>query len=152
MPRLRYELFLRGSASLSEEVLSSIGAGVEQLGSGTVILEPFRTEDGRLDGVDIGISPEEADSAQILCDVAFRLAAEHGFTVFDPQLGRTVTEGDDDLIRQGFAQSSAFAMAAPITPLEESPSLSPTLRLWLIVIGLGFLFFILARSLRCVSG
>jgi hypothetical protein len=145
---MRYELFLRGSAPLSDEDVDTIRAAADE----ALRVEAFRTEEHAVGGVDLGVDPSQIRAAERLCSAAFRLAAEHGLTVFDPQLGRAVTSADEDTIRRQLEQSAAFAEAAPLTPLvEERSGLSPSLRLWLIVAAFAALALVLGRALQCAA-
>jgi len=143
---MRYELFLRGAAPLTDEQLDAIHAAADE----ALRVEAYRTEQHDVAGVDLGGGPSQNQAAERLCSAAFRLADQHGLTVFDPQLGRAVTSADEDAIRRQVEQSAAFAEAAPLTPVvEERPGLSPSLRLWLIVAALAALALVLGRALQC---
>lgn len=112
-------------------------------------IETYRSDRGVM-GVDVAMEMDAPEGASELCRAVFRLAAEHQLVAFDPQLGRAVTEADAELIAQHYAQSSAFSMAAPLAPLtQDDRRLSPGLRLWLFVLGLGGLTLLLARLLHC---
>jgi hypothetical protein len=101
-------------------------------------------------GVDVAVEMDAPAGASELCQVIFHLASEHQLVAFDPQLGRAVTETDAELIAQHYAQSSAFSLAAPLATLtQDDRRLSPGLRLWLLVLGLGGLALLLARLLHC---
>jgi hypothetical protein len=147
---VRYELFLRRSAPLTEQMFAEVRGAVEQEGHGALKLDPYHTEGGSLAGFDLGVDPNQPAAAALLCRVAFRMAEEQQLGVYDPQLGRAVTVGDEELIGQQLEQNAAFVMAAPVTPTPEGGGgLSPTLRLWLIIIGLVVAAFVLIRAASC---
>lgn len=146
---MRYELFLRSSSPLSEETLAEVR---RRAGEDDLSMDPYRNADnGELLGVDLGTDPD-APRASRLCALAFALAREHQLTVFDPQLGRSVTEGDGELIAQHLAQSAAFTLAVPVAPAVEGEGrISPTLRLWILVLGLMALAFLLIKAMTCLA-
>lgn len=160
---MRYELFLRRSAPLSpeedtsrqaprplsEQALAAAREAVQE-GHGALSLDPYHAEGGALAGFDLGVDPNQPGAAALLCRVTFRLAEEQQLGVYDPQLGRAVTAGDEALIGQQLEQNAAFVMAAPVTPRPEGVgAISPTLRLWLLVIGVVVLAFVLIRAASC---
>jgi hypothetical protein len=145
---MRYELFLRGSTPLTEATLADCR---QRATAADLSLDPYRNAEGELRGVDLGSDPDAPRAAR-LCTLAFDLAREHELTVFDPQLGRAVTAGDEELIAQRLAQSAAFSLAAPVAPAVEGDGrLSPTLRLWLLVLGLMALAFLLIKAMTCLA-
>lgn len=156
---MRYELFLRRpSQPLTDEELAAAAAAVERDEGDRLTLEPFRRpEDGALLGLDLGVAVEEPGGAARLCRQAFALAGAHDLAVFDPQLGRTVVPGEEELIEQRFDQGAAFSMAAPIGGASvpggggvlSTGGLSPGVKLWLAVIGLIALLLLVGRLLRC---
>jgi len=153
---MRYEFFLRRPAEpLTDEELAAAVAALEGEEGGELSLEPYRDEDGALLGLDLGVGVEELAGAARLCRAAFALAAAHRLTVFDPQLGRSVTEGDEELIQHGFDRGAAFAMAAPISGATGGGGgaggggLSSSAKLWLAVIGVIALLLVVGRLLRC---
>jgi hypothetical protein len=115
-------------------------------------VETYRSDRGVM-GVDVAVQMDAPGGASELCRVVFDLAGEHHLVAFDPQLGREVTEADAELIAQQYAQSSAFSLAGAVAPLtRDDRRLSPGLRLWLFVLGLGVLVLLLARLLNCAFG
>ena len=144
---MRYELFLRRlSEALDQEELDAVCEAAAQEG-GEVHVDPYRDEDGALLGVDLGIDVDQPAGAAQLCRVAFEVAGAHRLSLFDPQLGRAVAEGDEELVQQRFDQGAAFEVAAPIaTASSPSPGgLSPGVKLWLAVIGLIALALLVGR-------
>jgi len=141
---MRYELFLR-IALLSDQTLETVRGEV----AGELSVDSYRDPAGALAGFDLGVDADHPGGAQQLCAAAFQLAADHGLTIYDPQLGRTVAAGDEEEIRQQLAQTAAFAMSAPVTPMTEGQRLTPTLRLWLLVLGLVLGGLLLVRALSC---
>lgn len=145
---IRYELFLRSTTALPEAMLEQIRGRASEA---DLSVDPYRTPEGELLGVDLGTDPDAPRAAR-LCELAFALAREHQLTVYDPQLGRAVTSGDAELITQQLARSAAFTFAAPVASAgTDEGRLSPTLRLWLLVIGLMGLAFLLIRAMACLA-
>jgi hypothetical protein len=148
---MRYELFLRRpSEPLGQKELDVVCAAAAQE-DGEIHVDPYRDEEGALLGVDLGIDLDQPGGAASLCRVAFDLAGAHRLSLYDPQLGRAVVEGDEDLVQQRFDQGAAFDVAAPITT-ASSPAgggLSPSVKLWLAVIGMIVLVLVLGRWLSC---
>lgn len=102
-------------------------------------------------GVDLGVALDQPRGGQRICQVAFELASEHGLSVFDPQLGRAVTKNDEATIEERFAQSAAFSVASPISSAgADSPRLSPTTKLWLLVAGVILLAIFASRGVSCL--
>lgn len=102
-------------------------------------------------GVDLGVDLDLPRGGQQICRVAFELAPEHGLSVFDPQLGRAVSKSDEAAIEERFEQSAAFSVASPITSAgADSPRLSPTTKLWLLVAGLILLVVFASRGISCL--
>jgi hypothetical protein len=141
---MRYELFLRSRTPLQQEALEQVAAELEQQGPG-LVLEPYREEETLL-GFDVGADPQQPGAAAALCGAAFSLEQRHDLSVFDPQLGRPVTEADSDLIARQVAELTAFGQGALTA---AAPSGSPALRLWLVVAGVLVLVLLLGRALRC---
>lgn len=139
---MRYELFLRSRSPLQEEVLKQVAAELSQPG---LVLEPYR-EEGALLGFDLGADPQQPGAAAALCGAAFALEQQHDLSVFDPQLGRPVTEADGELIARRLAELTAFDQGALTA---ATPTGSPTLRLWLVVAGALVLVLLLGKALRC---
>lgn len=145
---IRYELFLRSSTALPGEVLEQIRGQADEA---DLSLDPYRNPDGELLGLDLGTDPDSPRAAR-LCELAFALAREHQLTVYDPQLGRAVTAGDAELISQQLARSAAFTFAAPVaSAATDEGRMSPTLRLWLLVIGMMGLAFLLIKAMTCLA-
>lgn len=144
---MRYELFLRRDTELEqpEELLAEASAAELRA---ELYVHPHS---GEARGLDLGVDLEAPAGTARLCKAAFELAAAHGLQVFDPQLGRTVCAADQPAIEERFEQSSAFAVAAPVTPGADSPGLlSPSAKLWLLVIGVVVLLFLLLRGASCL--
>jgi hypothetical protein len=150
---MRYELFLRRpSGPLSDEELQALREALGREEGADLALDPYRSEEGALLGVDIGVALDRPAGAARLCRLAFAAAAEHGLSVYDPQLGRSVGEGDEDLVQQRFDQGAAFSMAAPVSTASDPAGglrLSPTVKLWLVVLGAIVLVLLASRCLTC---
>jgi hypothetical protein len=148
---MRYELFLRRPAeSLDQGELAAVCEAAAQEG-GVVHVDPYRDEEGALLGVDLGINVDQPAGAARLCRLALDVAGTHRLSLFDPQLGQTITKGDEELVQQRFDQGAAFDVAAPIAT-ASSPSaggLSPSVKLWLALIGVIALVLLVARGLSC---
>lgn len=155
---MRYELFLRSSAPLTEETLAEIRRRVTEAGREPLVLEVFRAgqdraEQAGITGVDLGAQVADLPDPSLLWRTAFDLATAHGLTVFDPQLSRTVTAGDAELIAERVAQTIAYAQAAPVTtPAPGVGGMSASTRIWLLVAALVGLALVISRALRCASG
>lgn len=119
-----YELFLRREAPFDADSLRNVlpaSAVVREhpsrievaLPSGTLdlsLLSPDDSEDRtRLTGLDLlvpgGVNPALAKDA---CEIAFDLAEAFHLTVYDPQLGRTVTGEDTDAIEARMARFASY--------------------------------------------
>lgn len=148
---MRYELFLRRlSEPLDQGELDAVCEAAAQEGD-EVHVDPYRDEEGALLGVDLGIDVAAPAGAARLCRLAFDVVGTHRLSLFDPQLGRTITKGDEELVQQRFDQSAAFDVAAPIAT-ASSPSaggLSPGVKLWLAVTGVFVLVLLVGRWLSC---
>jgi hypothetical protein len=102
-------------------------------------------------GVDLGIALDQPRGGERICQLAFELAAQHGLSIFDPQLGRAVTKNDEAAIEERFEQSAAFSVASPISSVgADSPRLSPTTKLWLLVGGVILLLIVASRGISCL--
>ena len=147
---MRYELFLRRSTPIDDELLEAIR---QRSLAAPLNLEPYRGAQGVL-GIDLGVELDRPRAAQTLCELAFGLANDHGLAVFDPQLGRLVSPSDDEIIRRQLEASAAFASAAPVSPVAQGgrAGLSASARLWLVAAAIGLLALLLARLLRCGTG
>ncbi len=145
----RYELFLRAPGALAAEALAAIEEEVARAGP-ALSAEPY-LEGGEARGVDLAAELEQPEAAAALCGAAFRLAAAHDLAVFDPQLGRAVSEGEVALIEAQAARTSAYAELAPLSPAASGRALSSSARLWVIVIGALVVLFALARALSCLG-
>jgi hypothetical protein len=145
----RYELFLRSSAPLDEPALQAIAAAAAQSPT-SLVLERY-VADGQTRGVDLGAPLDQPRAAEALCKIAFALAAAHQLAVFDPQLGRPVTDGDREQIAQHFERTSAFDGAALLSvgPSPSTRRLSSSARLWLVIVLGGATLLILMRALSC---
>lgn len=148
---MRYELFLRSSTPLSEQLLQSITEAVEG-GSGAVDVEPYAA-DGETLGVDLGVEVDDPRGPSALCEAAFSLADEFRLSVFDPQLSRTVTPGEEAEIKHQLDQVSTFSEAALISPADHGSSTTPsTLWIWLVVIGSVVLLYLVSKLMTCGLG
>jgi hypothetical protein len=112
----------------------------------------LRWERYQVDGVTLGIdviaSLDEPGAGDRLCQAAFAVAGGQGLTVFDPQLGRTVMEGDAETIVRQVERAHAFAEAAPVS---AASGLAPSSRLWLLLGLLVVGALVLARALSCLA-
>jgi hypothetical protein len=146
-----YELFLRCAEPIDA---TQIGAMQESLGQSDVSLrlELYRCDDQLL-GFDLGVHYSEPQGARILTDRAFALGREHRIsTVYDPQLGRPVSPGDEDEIARCFVKNAAFAESGAVS--YAAPSATPSagrLKFWLAVAGLGILVLGVGRLLQCAT-
>jgi len=140
----RYELFLRASAPLPEEILAELEP-VCRAAEPPVALDPYRAEDG-LRGIDLRVDPTEPGAAKGLCALAFEIARERTLTVFDPQLARVVGENESAAIEEHAARGGAFAEGAALSPVTGSSSANT--RLWLIVALVVVAVLLLMRFLR----
>ena len=147
---MHYELFLRSSTPLSEEQLQSIGEAVEAT-SGAVELELYAA-DGEPLGVDLGVDVDDPRGPTALCEAAFALAEEHKLSVFDPQLSRTVTAGEEAEIRRQLDQVSTFSQAALLSPTSSTTTTPSTLWIWLVVIGSVVLLYLVSKMMTCGLG
>lgn len=141
---MRYELFLRSRRPLQEQDLEQMAADLARQEQG-LALEAYR-EDGAILGLDLGADPELPGAAASLCRAAFALERQHELSVFDPQLGRLVTEADEELIGRRVADLTAFGQGA-LSP--TAPTGSSSLKLWLVVAGAVVLMLLLGKVLRC---
>ncbi len=144
---MRYELFLRASAPLSEAQLAELEAAC-RAAEPPVALEPYRAEGGALVGADLGVEPSEPGAVKRLCELAFRFARERALTVFDPQLGRVVaSEGESAEIEAQAARGGAFAEGAALSS-ELAGRAPASTRLWLIIGAVVLGLILLMRFLR----
>jgi hypothetical protein len=145
----RYELFLRSTAPLDEPSLQAIAEAVAHAPT-PLVLERV-VADGRTCGVDLGAALDQPRAGDALCKVAFALASEHRLSVFDPQLGRLVTDGDREQIAAHVERTSAFDSAALLSvgPKPGTRRLSSSGRLWLVIAIGGGALLILMRALSC---
>jgi len=146
---MRYELFLRSTSPLTEEQLESIRETVEA--SGAVELELYRSE-GETRGVDLGVDVDDPRGPGALCEAAFALADEFRLSVFDPQLSRTVTAGEEGEIRGKLDQVSTFSQAALLSPASVSTTSPTTLWIWLAIIGSVVLLYLVSKMMTCGLG
>ncbi len=148
---MRYELFLRSSTPLSDEQLQAMAEAVE--GSSAVEMEPYVSEEETL-GVDLAVDVDDPRGGPALCEMAFSLADEYRLSVFDPQISRTVTQGEEAEIRRQVDQVSTFSQAALVSPVgATTPSSGPsTLWIWLVLIGSIVLLYLVSKMLTCSVG
>jgi hypothetical protein len=146
---MRYELFLRREAGVDDEVLEA----TRQRAGETLSVEPFAGEaDAGARGVDLGVEADARGAAEALCAAAFDLAEAYGLTVFDPQLGRTVSRSDSEQIGEQVARTNAFATAA-LGSLESSPRVGSraAAKGWLILAGAIVALIVAIKLLRCAA-
>jgi hypothetical protein len=147
---MRYELFLRGAAALDDEAVQAAAQIVAEHGP-TLSWERFQV-DGVTRGLDVGADLEQPGAGALLCRAVFRIAAAQGLTVFDPQLGRAVMEGDAEQIEVQAERGRAFAEAAPLSSASGQPArLNPSTRLWLLIALLLVGALVVARALSCLA-
>jgi hypothetical protein len=147
---MRYELFLRGAAALDDEALQTAARRLADFGP-ALGCEPYRSE-GVTRGLDLFVEIQQPEAGRQLCRAAFAIASQQGLTVFDPQLGRPVMEGDAAQIEAQIESVQAFAEGVPLgTSASAAPGLSPSARLWLVIAGLLVAAFVLARGLSCLA-
>ena len=118
-----------------------------------IALDPFRREQA-LVGVDLSIALDQPVGARALVENALQLASEHGLTLFDPQLGRSVGEGDLSEIEERFTQTATFNETG-FLGTSNDPRYRATrqanARMWLWVGGLIVVVLLLGRLLRCAA-
>ncbi len=145
---MRYELFLRSASPLSEQLLDEMRGVCQEM-----TLEPFLQGEESV-GVDLGVDVEDPAAARLLLKAAFSLAEQHGLSIFDPQLGRQVTEADRELITTQVGRTTAFMQAMPVSlaGMEQSADegISSSTRLWLMIGGLIVLAMAVSQMLTCV--
>jgi hypothetical protein len=148
---MRYELFLRGAAALDDQALEEAAALVAAQGP-ALRWEPYRVE-GVTRGLDVIADLDQPGVGALLCRAVFGIAAAQGLTVFDPQQGRPVMEGDAAQIEGQIERARAFAEAAPLggAGAAATAGLSPGARLWLIIGVLLVGAVALARGLSCLA-
>jgi hypothetical protein len=147
---MRYELFLRGAAALDDEAVQAAAQIVADHGP-TLSWERYQA-DGATRGLDVAADLEQPGAGALLCRAVFRIAAAQGLTVFDPQLGRAVMEGDAEQIEAQAERGRAFVEAMPLsTAAGEKPGLNPSTRLWVLIAALLVGALVLARALSCFS-
>lgn len=145
---MRYELFLRSTDALTKAQLDAIAKKLEG-NSGAVDVEAY-TEGGQPLGVDLVVDVEDPRAATALCEVAFSVADELKLSVYDPQLSRPVTAGEEEEIRQQLEQVSTFSEAALVSPAAGEPSTMPsTVWVWLVLIGAALLLYVVSQLMTC---
>ncbi len=145
---MRYELFLRSTEPLTEAQLDAVAKKLEGT-SGAVDVEAY-TEGGQPLGVDLVVDVEDPRATTALCESAFSLAEELQLTVYDPQLSRPVTAGEEEEIRQQLEQVSTFSEAALVAPAAGEPSAMPsTVWIWLVLIGAALLLYVVSQLMTC---
>lgn len=142
---MRYELFLRSPAALDGAVMPAAAAAVAA--KTFLELEPYA--DGELVlGLDLSADADDPRAAGALCEVAFGLAAAHELSVFDPQLGRVISAGDEPEVRRQVEQLSAFAGAALTSlPEQQDSGRASNLWIWLVLGGSVALLWLANRFL-----
>lgn len=143
---MRYELFLRRDEGLTAEE----AAQATELARAADLHADLYEREGGPFGFDLGVGLDDPPrQAEKLCSVAFDLAASHGLSVFDPQLGRVVAASEQEAIRERFtASASSLTGLAPTPRVAARPS---STRLWLVLGGLLFVALLAARALTCVA-
>lgn len=142
---MQYELFLRRDDLLDEQQQRHIRERVEQE---SVTAELFGREDGTV-GVDLGIDTDVAGAAEPLCKVAFELAAELGFSVYDPQLGAVVLPDDRQQIIDRVEQTAAFLEGVGLGASGAAPISVTRGKLWIYVAAAAMALLLLGRLLTC---
>ncbi len=146
--RMRYELFLRSAAPVADEVEAQVRADCPDLE-----VSSFEAE-GQVMGVDLGADVEDPAAARLLVKAAFSSATRHGFQVYDPQLGRPVTEADRELITTQVERTAAFMQSMPVSTAgmapDESEGMSPTTRLWVIIGAAVLGAMVVSQGLTCL--
>lgn len=148
---MRYELFLRGAAALDDKALEEAARLVAAQGP-ALRWEPYTVE-GVARGLDVIADLEQPGVGALLCRAVFAIAAAQGLTVFDPQQGRPVMEGDAARIEGQIERARAFAEAAPLggARTASGAGLGPAARIWLIIGLLVLAAVALARGLTCLA-
>ena len=147
---MRYELFLRREAGVDDELVAAARDKAGEL----VRVERFEGEGtGEApSGLDLGVEVDARGASEALCEAAFALAEAHGLTVFDPQLGRTVSRDDGEAIGEQIARTNAFA-AAGLASLDASPRVGSraAAKGWLILAATIVGLIVVVRLLRCAA-
>ena len=143
---MRYELFLRREAGVDDELVAAARDKAGEL----VRVERFEGE--APSGLDLGVEVDARGASEALCEAAFALAEAHGLTVFDPQLGRTVSRDDGEAIGEQIARTNAFA-AAGLASLDASPRVGSraAAKGWLILAATIVGLIVVVRLLRCAA-
>lgn len=91
----------------------------------------------------LSLSDRDTSVRELVVEASL-LAAEAGVIVFDPQLMRTVTEKDADVVAEQYLRTARYAgemlglpeaVAASFPAPEEAPLLSPGMKVILLIIG-----------------
>ena len=145
---MRYELFLRREAGVDDELVAAARDKAGEL----VRVERFEGEGEAPSGLDLGVEVDARGASEALCEAAFALAEAHGLTVFDPQLGRTVSRDDGEAIGEQIARTNAFA-AAGLASLDASPRVGSraAAKGWLILAATIVGLIVVVRLLRCAA-
>jgi len=145
---MRYELFLRSERPLSEASLAAVARVAAEDG---LAVEPYRDEVG-VRGVDLGAEMHNALAARALPRRAVELAEAHHLTLFDPQLGRIITEADLPLVRERMTGTQAFVEAA-LVPDAVTPArgMGPAATLALAGAAVVVMVTLLGRLAGCLS-
>ena len=147
---MRYELFLRRPHALSDDELKQADAQVEAR-STDLACEPFVGDQSTQQwGIDIGVDAELPNAATLLFKAALELAASQSLSIYDPQLGRIISEADADEVAQKLSQFASFSEAA-LLEANAAPQLGSraSKRIWLYIGGLIVVAFVLMRALQC---
>ena len=147
---MRYELFLRSAAPLTEAVVEQIRTANEDLS-----VDPYQDEAGMLMGVDLGVELEDPAGPRLLLKAAFPLALDHGLRMFDPQLGRPITDADHEMVTEQMERTMAFMQSMPVSTAGQLVSgqqegISATTRLWLMIGGAMALALLASQGLTCM--
>ncbi len=149
---MRYELFLRRSdGALEDQALASIAQRVAG-GKTQLVLEVYRSDrSNEALGVDLGVElGVETGAACRLVELALALAAEHGLTVYDPQLGRTVAAGAAEQVVAHYERTAAFTGGEQLGQGGHSPAGGPaSARIWIYLAGAVVALFLASRLLTC---
>ena len=148
---MRYEIFLRAAAPLSEKLITEIQGDNMDLG-----VDPYHDEAGMLMGVDLGADLEDPAAPRLLLKAAVALSEGHGLRMYDPQLGRPITEADREVITEQMERTVAFMQSMPVSTAGQSivgtegQGLSPVTRLWVMIAALMGVALLLSRGLSCM--
>lgn len=106
-------------------------------------------------GVDLGGDLEDPAAPRLLLKAAFPLAEDHGLRMFDPQLGRPITDADREMVTEQMERTVAFMQSMPVSTAGqlvggENEGMSATTRLWLMIGGAMALALLLSQGMTCM--